>query len=661
MAEQYFHLTLGPVQTFVAQARRTRDFWAGSFILSWLSSVAMAAVRQQKGQIEFPVPDDHFLSWLEGTNHEGNAPQQGSVPNRFKALGARVDIDFDPIAVVNAVQLAWQEMADLVWLHDIHPVTGNDSPQFAIWHRQIDHFWELSWCLTDSAEASNLLDRRKNWRSHIRPDEPGVKCSLMEGYQELSGAPRPGEAVRTFWQAIRLQSNSLARDVRDDEHLCAIALVKRRFVHYFADLAITLPAVGPHSCVPVNGWTLPPSVPSIAYLAALPWLAASIMKTHDEPALLEPIEQLQEALATLDAPREGRALRMVQEACEKARFKGRSWQQVNGQYLYPAALQQHLKETRHTDSLYRADTDALHQVQRHLARVRELSMLGEPSPFYAILLMDGDSLGAQMSNPAKQKGISQGLSLFTRGVPARVDKFSGFLVYAGGDDVLALLPQPFALACAFELHQFYDDCFNTVNQSQGQAQITTSISGAIEFAHYKTPLTRILQDAHGLLDTVAKDETGRNSLAVRLWRPGGLNAQWSAPWSKVPPLMQVSAQIGAHLQSDLSRSFFFKLEELIHKLGLMHEHHGFDAATIQALVRAAWVHTGNTIDTLPEGLESALLAACQKTTRTLLNDIATEKTHNQFAAGALRLLQFLATENQRFMQTSTLDLPKERE
>ncbi|MEZ5479145.1 MAG: type III-B CRISPR-associated protein Cas10/Cmr2 [Thiolinea sp.] len=32
--QSYFHFTLGPVQSFVAQARRTRDFWAGSFILS---------------------------------------------------------------------------------------------------------------------------------------------------------------------------------------------------------------------------------------------------------------------------------------------------------------------------------------------------------------------------------------------------------------------------------------------------------------------------------------------------------------------------------------------------------------------------------------------------------------------------------------------------
>ena len=79
MSEQYFHLTIGPVQAFVAQARRTRDFWAGSFVLSFLSSVAMSAVRQQGGEIQFPVPDNNYLSWLEGTN-KPNAPKplQGS-------------------------------------------------------------------------------------------------------------------------------------------------------------------------------------------------------------------------------------------------------------------------------------------------------------------------------------------------------------------------------------------------------------------------------------------------------------------------------------------------------------------------------------------------------------------------------------------------------
>ena len=60
-ATQTFQFTLGPVQGFVAQARRTRDFWAGSFILSWLSSVAIACIEKQGGTVQFPVPDAAYL------------------------------------------------------------------------------------------------------------------------------------------------------------------------------------------------------------------------------------------------------------------------------------------------------------------------------------------------------------------------------------------------------------------------------------------------------------------------------------------------------------------------------------------------------------------------------------------------------------------------
>jgi len=114
MNSHFFHFTLGPVQAFVAQARRTRDFWAGSFLLSWLSSVAIKAVQVQGGEIQFPCPDPHYMNWLEGKG-QGTSPQQGSIPNRFKAMSARVSGDFDPTLVTGSVQQAWLAIAELIW------------------------------------------------------------------------------------------------------------------------------------------------------------------------------------------------------------------------------------------------------------------------------------------------------------------------------------------------------------------------------------------------------------------------------------------------------------------------------------------------------------------------------------------------------------------
>ena len=44
------YFTIGPVQTFVAQSRRTRDLWASSYLLSHLADVAMRPSRRQPGE-----------------------------------------------------------------------------------------------------------------------------------------------------------------------------------------------------------------------------------------------------------------------------------------------------------------------------------------------------------------------------------------------------------------------------------------------------------------------------------------------------------------------------------------------------------------------------------------------------------------------------------
>ncbi|MGI6709155.1 MAG: type III-B CRISPR-associated protein Cas10/Cmr2 [Dethiobacteria bacterium] len=44
------NFSIGPVQGFIARARKTRDFWAGSFLLSYLAGQAMAVILENEGQ-----------------------------------------------------------------------------------------------------------------------------------------------------------------------------------------------------------------------------------------------------------------------------------------------------------------------------------------------------------------------------------------------------------------------------------------------------------------------------------------------------------------------------------------------------------------------------------------------------------------------------------
>lgn len=500
MSKEYFYFTIGPVQSFVSQARRTRDFWAGSFLLSWMAGVAMVAVKKQNGKIIFPEPGEDYLAWVTGAKYEKNGePHQGTIPNRFMAM---VPADFNPETVIDIVQNAWRALSEDVWKADVGRVAdwGNDTRK--IWDRQIGSFWEISWVLSDKDE-NNLLDRRKNWRNHFPAPEPGTKCMVMDGWQEISGwqHSRKDEhrKQKDFWEAVR-QDGSL--DFQENEKLCAMAFVKRRFAHHFANFSYSQEGVN------LKGWKLPTNVPSVAYLAAVHWIE-QIVHHSDE-------EKKQKALRLLKDISPGRDEWSTRIACLDAALEEnptvrRGDISLDGEVFFESSWQ---NEEEYPDRTAVAEL-------KSTLRALDISA---PSPFYAILSMDGDSLGEQVSNPDDRPKIAEALREFTKEVPHTVRQNNGVLIYAGGDDVLAILPLEDALQCAKKLRDTYEAEF------QKHPGIHSTLSGAIEFAHFKTPLGAVLQDAHSLLDDVAKDGCGRDALAVRAWKPGGVAFTWAQPW-----------------------------------------------------------------------------------------------------------------------------------
>ena len=653
-ATQTFQFTLGPVQGFVAQARRTRDFWAGSFILSWLSSVAIACIEKQGGTVQFPVPDAAYLRHLYGEAGAQDAyPQQGSIPNRFKATTAQVPAGFHPEWVTQAVQAAWQALADSVWAHDLADLAGETT--HTIWERQTRNFWEMSWVLSEG-DGAELLDQRKNWRDLVSPDEPGHKCMMMDGWQELSGVTHTHmPSVREFWQQLASSGKTgMATDLGEGEQLCALAFIKRRFARYFAQVEVDLPG----QLGRVYGWQVPSAVPSVSFVAAAPWLAqvldrAPVAALQDWNAAASRIASYSEVAHVQDDQPFEIDIRCVKEAADKRRSEGlhRRWAGLDGQLYFPTALE--------NPRLFYDQTAArqvLHQLQ-HLRRSAGLQSL--PSPYYAILLMDGDQLGKHMGEQAKQQPISAALNQFTQKAGAIVREHNGFLIYAGGDDVLALLPLDNALAAAAALQADYRAAFDTHCIQKGH-DVRSTLSGAIEFVHIRTPLTRVLQDAHQLLDDVAKEDVGRNAIAVRVWKPSGLALQWAMPWEKAldadgqvrisAVAQQFSAQgdnagnaDGADSGTRFSNKFFFRMQSLLQRFA------GADNTTLEALLLAEYLHswgrldkrTGTNIDALKASLHQ-LLEQCRQWQRPAAGEAAAaHKEHPINPDGAL-LVRFLA-------------------
>jgi len=91
-----FLFTIGPVQFFISQARKTQDFYMGSFILSFLTFKAMEVLIEKFGPTNIIYPDLYrqpLMDWWMQKNlkiavkeYKESDLQLPTIPNRFVAL-----------------------------------------------------------------------------------------------------------------------------------------------------------------------------------------------------------------------------------------------------------------------------------------------------------------------------------------------------------------------------------------------------------------------------------------------------------------------------------------------------------------------------------------------------------------------------------------------
>ncbi len=546
----HLDISIGPVQSFVAQSRRTRDLWGSSYLLSFLSAHAMHGAEKAGGKIIRPtVAKDPLYLWASG-NREGEAPRTGSVPNHFvvevEAQAARQVA----AAADRALKDAWRQVCRAVWNRFVAHVASFGAGTEAIWTRQIETFWEVMWAAGNPADQGGLLARRKHWRTHRPPTEPGDKCAVMHDLQELSGYIRAESGHRRdqqdrFWSRVRERTGNL--NLPENERLCAVALVKRLF-----------PKVASEALdwnVNTSHW------PSTGYLGALPWLRRVIASAPEQARqYAEAVRQHASGALTgsgssftgLDVPAAG------------------DFPKLDGNYLHCEFVQNE-RQCPLDDATSAARQKLVNLLKTiYEAQDKTGEKLGPPPTFYALLLADGDRLG-QMVNAWGGELVGKALSEFTNDVPKIVQRHDGVTIYAGGDDVLAMLPVPKALACASHLADEYTSAFPQEVRSKA------TLSAAVVFAQIRLPLTGVIAEAHRLLDEVAKDANGRDSLAAGVLKPGGLNCQWTTTWTRqkpsdhAAPALDLLAGLVGRLQASagepgLSSALVYRIREMLARL-----------------------------------------------------------------------------------------------
>ncbi|MGR8935045.1 MAG: type III-B CRISPR-associated protein Cas10/Cmr2 [Gammaproteobacteria bacterium] len=630
------HFNFTPVQSFVAQARRTRDLWAGSYLLSWLAGHAMSAIIEDGGEILMPSVEGDAL--MAAIKKPEAAPQLakslGTLPNRFTAC---IPDDRDPNVYVLVIQAKWQQVADVVY-NRIN--TGKTPVDKDFWDRQIKHHWEFAWVIGDD---SSLLDTRKNLRVLKPIQESGEKCTVCGERQELSesGESPPfkpnRKRSRHWWSA--LQESDL--DLRENERLCAVCLTKRLFP-LVAEVAIS--------------WPVERYYPSTAYLAAIDWL----------DKVVDAAKQPKSAKATQIAANElvavAKGLRVYNAECntkiksliENIRDSGidENLIKLDGDVFYLSGIAADQLQKRGSNA--RLSTEEKQQLSKALKKLHD-AVDSEATPFYALLLMDGDGMGKLLAGRSadERKAISKALAGFTGQVPDIVYQHNGKLVYAGGDDVFALLPASTAINCAAQCRNAYRQAF-TFTDLTDEIKTAATISAAVQFAHQNIALNVVVQDAHRLLDGVAKDRTGRDALACRVWKPGGAVLTWSQPWiseqqTDFAELLQAVAD-DFHPQKNqddrFSSKFLHKLRDLFE---LVESGEHINAKQIEDLLVAEYLanREHNWLDNDKEQQRrqaqervARLLALCRQQTRLSENGQISYRT-GCYQADAALLVRFL--------------------
>jgi len=455
--------TIGPVQEFIAQARKTRDLWFGSHLLSELSKTAAIRLSDCGAHLIFP-----YLS-----NQNNEQLKQLKVPNKILGL---IETDHPKqiaLEVREAVVERWKSYANQA--QDLMDKTVNP----AMWKRQVNDFIEFYavWSqLTHEkdymkvlqqteklmAARKTLRDFRQNDPSHVFGDK---KSSLDGGRESVLVPSRMSELARF--------------GIKENETLDAISVVKRLSKFIEPESAKTFP-----------------SVCDIAFLHF-----RNELKTHKKAGKL-----------VSDYYR-----KIVSEYGDRLRFEGTEIKDYDSRLFYPGRIEDFVDEQAKLPLSKEEKKQITQQISESLQALYELTNQ-QPTPYYAFLLCDGDRMGSVLRTLKTYKEhqlFSQHLSRFASEAERIVSEHEGRLIYSGGDDVMAYLPLHLCLEASNALRLSFS---GIMKEAISDPSSLPTLSVGIAIVHMREPLEEVRKLA---LEAERMAKKQRNELAVILQKRSG--------------------------------------------------------------------------------------------------------------------------------------------
>jgi len=527
-------INIGPVQGFIATARRTRDLYAGSRLLSEAAGKIAELLLERNVALVFPAVQNR---------EELETLREAGIPNAIMGIAN----ESDPIRVASLAESAQKAMETFLE-ETMETVFGKKNTRAVLKNpdaarRQVLDSLEFYWAAVplneDYPAARTRVQRLMGARKNTRDFAPVAW-----------GGPVPKSSLSGSLESVTYGANDSARyeaGLREGEELSGVDLLKRRY--------LAREEGAPRGKL---------AFASTTHMALLPFLVGL-----EKESLEKAVAKAHALQSKLGARYDGwppdnlvRAFPFLKEIDPRLFFPSRHRELAREGGL--------VEETPLWENTQRELADFYRQLKR------------EPYPYYALLLADGDHMGKAIDHqrsPEDHQRISTRLTEFSTKVKGIVERHLGSLIYSGGDDVLALLPLHTALQCASELARTFQCALAEFTTGTGRSP---TLSVGIAVVHHLFDLGEALNLARKAEKEAKKT---RNALAVVFSPRSGAETVVSGSWSEAPPLNERLIRFARWLNKDrIPGGFAYELREAASAL-LSSENEGEKALLAEEAVR----------------------------------------------------------------------------
>lgn len=587
---------IGPVHPFIEAARSVRDLWSGSTILSWLTFQAMLPLIEELGPTALVYPSLRGTPlldlWLHremkiktvGEQKAKSARLSPCIPNRFLAVVPYGEDGKKARELATRCEQAtregWKSLADTVRGKLAEKLGEWPKTWLKRWNKQIESFFEIRTTVLpwrESAEeaiaklfgnesfektfptiaqvrkladaipeqhrpgyaqksaglwqsrvrlSAQLMETQRAIRHvppyiYVRPDRVtdghvhmfAPKCTLMGSYEQIG--PEKLSESKKFWERAAELADIDGVRLRKGERFCAIMLAKRFAPLFFLqefDLNISDLRLDDTATVAARNWLRDANLnPDNFRHWNGNWLHWSKRET-DDPDVDPPPPEIWETIK-----------------------KARDDMKKKGKGLPPAYYAILSMDADHIGKWLSGGKSPQVRHILHPKVVEYFEKLGAQTK---------EGLNARRPvGPALHAAISEALTNFAvHIVPPIVEKHNGTLIYAGGDDVLALLPARSAPGCARELRLAFSGDREVNNGSkEGYYRVhgrdllvmgpEATLSAGIAVVHYKEDLRFALHAARSAEE--AAKRSGRNACVLKIYRRSGKHSSVLCSWNMV--------------------------------------------------------------------------------------------------------------------------------